>query len=75
MLIAKLFYLSPMLALVTPQLWYAVPLVISVSLVWGATRHERLREIVAHSIRSFLWVLTFVTIVFALIYLSGYITQ
>jgi hypothetical protein len=65
----------PMLALVTPQLWYAVPLVVVVSLVWGATRHERLREIVSHSIRSLFWVLMFVTIVFGLIYLSGYFTQ
>lgn len=65
----------PVLALVTPQLWYAVPLVIAVSLVWGATRHERLREIVAHSIRSLFWVLTFVAIVFVLIYISGYFTQ
>lgn len=67
--------LTPLLGLVTPQLWYAIPLVISVSLVWGATRHERLREIVVHSIRSLFWVLTFVTIVFGLIYLSGYATQ
>lgn len=64
-----------LLALVTPQLWYAIPLVISISLVWGATRHERLHEIVVHSIRSLFWVLTFMVIVFALIYLSGYFTQ
>jgi len=64
-----------MLALVTPRLWYAVPLVVAVSLVWGATRHERLREIAAHSVRSLIWVLTFVSIVFALIYVSGYFTQ
>lgn len=75
MLTGNLFGFSPVLGLVTPQLWYAVPLVISVSLVWGATRHERLREIVAHSIRSLFWVLTFVSIVFGLIYLSGYVTQ
>ena len=69
------FFGVPFLALVTPQLWYAVPLVLAVSLVWGATRHERLREIVAHTIRSLIWVLTFVAIVFAVIYVSGYFTQ
>jgi cytochrome c oxidase assembly factor CtaG len=63
------------LALVTPQLWYAVPLIVSISLVWGATRHERLREIIIHSVRSLLWVLTFMGLVFALIYFSGYFTQ
>ena len=69
------FFGAPFLALVTPQLWYAVPLVLAVSLVWGATRHERLREIFAHTIRSLIWVLTFVAIVFAVIYVSGYFTQ
>jgi len=64
-----------MLALVTPQMWYAVPLVVAVSLVWGATRHERLREIAGHSLRSLFWVLTFMMVVFALIYISGYFTQ
>jgi len=74
-LLGNLFQLTPILALVTPQLWYAIPLVIAISLVWGATRHERLKEIVGHSIRSLFWVLTFVAIVFALIYISGYFTQ
>ena len=69
------FFGMPFLSLVTPQLWYAVPLVLAVSLVWGATRHERLREIVAHTIRSLVWVLTFVSIVFVVIYVSGYFTQ
>jgi len=70
-----LFSGMPVLGIVSPQIWYAVPLVIAVSLVWGATRHERLREITAHSIRSLFWVLTFVTLVFAFIYVSGYFTQ
>jgi len=55
------------------QIWYAVPLVIVVSLVWGATRHERLPEIIAHSIRSMLWVLTFMGIIFAVIFAAGYL--
>ena len=64
-----------LLGLITPQLWYAIPLVIAISLVWGATRHERLLEIVLHSIRSLMWVLTFMAIVFGAIFVSGYFTQ
>ncbi len=75
MLVSNFIWTSPVLALVTPQLRYAVPLVIAVSLVWGATRHERLREIVGHTIRSLIWVLTFVGIAFAAIFVSGYFTQ
>lgn len=61
-----------LLGLGTAQIWYSVPLVIAISLVWGATRHERLPEIVAQSIKSLLWVLTFMGIIFALIFVAGY---
>jgi len=61
-----------LLGLSTAQIWYAVPLVIVISLVWGATRHERLPEIIAQSIKSLLWVLTFMGIIFALIFVAGY---
>ena len=55
------------------QIWYSVPLIIAISLVWGATRHERLSEIVAQSIRSLLWVLTFMGIIFAVIYCASFL--
>lgn len=61
-----------LIGLGTPQIWYSVPLIIAISLVWGATRHERLPEIIAQSIRSLLWVLTFMGIIFAMIFVSGY---
>ncbi len=61
-----------LLGLSTAQIWYAVPLVVVISLVWGATRHERLTEIITHSVKSLLWVLTFMGIIFALIYVAGY---
>jgi len=37
-------------ALPASQLWYAVPLVVVVSLVYAATRHERLGEILSHAL-------------------------
>jgi len=38
-------------ALRTNQLWYAVPLVVVVSLVYAATRHEQLGPILSHALR------------------------
>ena len=52
--------------------WYAVPLIVAVSLVYGATRHEYLKEIVENSIRSAFWVVCFMAVIFAIIYISGY---
>jgi len=70
--IPTILAMSFLIGLVTAQIWYSVPLIIVISLVWGATRHELLPEIIAHSIRSLLWVLTFMGIIFALICFAGY---
>jgi hypothetical protein len=49
------------------RLWYAVPLVTSVSLVCAATRHERMGPILIHALRFAVWVLVFMGIVLAVI--------
>lgn len=41
------------------NLWHAVPLVVSVSLVWSATRHELMPAILRHAVRFAVWVLAF----------------
>ena len=56
----------------TARIWYALPLIVVISLVYGATRHEYLREIVAHAIRSMIWVVGFMAIIFAVIFVAGY---
>lgn len=56
----------------TPRIWYAVPLVVVVSLVYGATRHENLREIFLHSFRSAVWVVGFMAVIFVLIWVVGF---
>ena len=33
------------------QLWYAAPLIVSLSLVYAATRHELLQPILSHALR------------------------
>ena len=49
------------------DMWYALPLVIAVSLVYSATRHEQARPIAAHSIRVGVWITGFKAVVFGLI--------
>jgi hypothetical protein len=41
------------------QIWHLVPLMIAVSLVYGATRFEQWRDILEHSLRFAVWVLGF----------------
>jgi hypothetical protein len=49
-----------LLAIAHPLLiFYAIPLIISVSLVYAATRHEDPREIFLHSLRVGLWIVGF----------------
>ncbi len=51
----------PLLA--TTRLWYAAPLIVSVSLVYAATRHEEPGPIFSHALRFAGWVLVFMAIV------------
>ncbi len=49
------------------RLWYAIPLIMSVSLVCAATRHEQMGPILIHALRFAIWVLVFMGIVLAVI--------
>jgi len=51
------------------RLWYALPLIVSVSLVYAATRHERVRDILHHAARTAVWIAGFMLLVFAVLYL------
>ena len=59
----------PPLAVVS--LWYAVPLIVSVSLVCAATRHEELRPILNHATRFGAWIVVFMVVVMAVLWLMG----
>ncbi len=52
---------------VTNQLWYLIPLIVAVSLVYGATRHELLGCILQHAWRAAVWMLGFMAIIFGVI--------
>ena len=54
------------------NLWHAVPLVVSVSLVWSATRHELIQPILHHAVRFSLWVLGFMGIFMVLLAIMQY---
>jgi hypothetical protein len=60
----------PPLAVVT--LWYALPLVVSVSLVCAATRHELMRPILEHAVRFGAWLLVFMAVFMGLLALLGW---
>lgn len=57
--------LIPPLAVVS--LWYALPLVVSVSLVCAATRHELMRPILDHAVRFGAWLLAFMAVFMGLL--------
>ena len=50
-------------------LWYALPLVIAVSLVYAATRHEQTRPILVHALRVGLWIVGFMAVIFVVLLL------
>jgi hypothetical protein len=49
------------------RMWYSVPLIVVISLVYAATRHEAMKPILGHALRFGLWVVVFMFIVFALL--------
>jgi hypothetical protein len=55
----------------TVTLWYALPLIVSVSLVCAATRHELMRPIMHHAVRFGAWVAAFMAVFMGLLALLG----
>jgi hypothetical protein len=49
------------------NIWYAVPAIIAISLVYAATRHEKLPYIFAHAVRMALWIVGFMFAVFVVL--------
>jgi hypothetical protein len=52
----------------TSQLWYALPLIVTISLVYGATRHELMRPILEHALRFGIWVTGFMAVLFVILF-------
>jgi hypothetical protein len=54
------------------QFWYALPLIVVVSLVYSATRHELMRPILVHAGRTAVWITGFMVVVFLLLSLMSW---
>jgi hypothetical protein len=52
---------------VSYYLQYLAPLVVVISLVYGATRHELMGPILVHAVRAAGWILGFMAIIFAIL--------
>ena len=63
--ILNLLTTSPLIG--ASRLWYSLPLIITVSLVYGATRDERMPQIMEHSIRFAVQTIGFLALVIAIV--------
>jgi hypothetical protein len=50
------------------DLWYALPLIVAVSMVYSATRHEAMEGILTGAVRIGAWITGFMLIVFAILF-------
>lgn len=50
------------------DIWYSLPAIISISLVYAATRHEEMGQILNHALRTGLLITTFMAAFFALLW-------
>ena len=50
------------------RLWYTLPLIVTVSLVYAATRHEQMGPILHHAARTMIWIVGFMAVVFFVLY-------
>ena len=51
------------------RMWYALPLIVVISLVYGATRHEQPKPILEHAVRFGGWIVMFMIVLFGVIWL------
>ncbi len=49
------------------DIWYSVPLIVAISLVYGATRHEEIRPILHYAWQMAVWLVGFVVILGAVV--------
>jgi hypothetical protein len=71
-LMVSLFGALVAASLAAPQLWYLLPLLVAVSLVYGATRHELPGQIMNHAVRTAGWMLSFIGVIFVILLLVSW---
>ena len=65
---ACVFHLTPLFGIHAGDMWYALPLVVAISLVYQATRHEQLGPILWGAARFGLWLVGFMAVASAILY-------
>lgn len=60
-----------MLAISPTYLLYFLPLLVVISLVYGATRHEDMQLILRHAGHTAYWISAFMIVVFAALWVLG----
>ena len=63
---------APLLAI--GQMWFFLPLLVSVSLVYSATRHERMGPIVVHAVRFAAWIVGFMAVILMVLMALAWLT-
>jgi hypothetical protein len=54
-------------------LWHAIPIIVAISLVYGATRHELMEPILHSAYRTTLWILGFVAVIAAILMIISWL--
>ncbi|NND96932.1 MAG: hypothetical protein HKN47_06345 [Pirellulaceae bacterium] len=62
-----------MLSISSTYLLYYLPLIVAISLVFGATRHEDTTLILKHSFHTARWITGFMAIIFALLVIISWL--
>jgi len=66
-------WMAPLLAAGGPNdLWYALPLIVSVSLVYSGTRYELPEQIISGAVRMGSWIVAFMLVIFAVLALISW---
>lgn len=60
-----------MLSISPTYLLYYVPLLVAISLVYGATRHEDMRLVLRHAVYTAYWITAFMGVIFFILWLMG----
>jgi len=55
--------------------WYALPLIVAVSLVYSATRHEQMGPILSHAFRCGVWIVGFMLVVLLVLVLVSAVSS
>jgi len=66
--VSELIHAAPLWGVAANDFWYALPLLVSSSLVYAGTRYEAKEDIVRGALRFGVWVAAFMLVVFAVLY-------